>query len=125
MHTCTRAVHPQRGQHQMLDAHMLSLCIQGIPTCRCAHVQHIAAAVVPLPDMVLPAAAAAAAAAACCCCLLLLPAAAAAAACCCCCCQMVEETEGASGVIFAYLVTAVGEPASTYVDCLLLAQAAA
>jgi hypothetical protein len=28
---------------------------------------------------------------------------------------MVEETEGASGVIFAYLVTAVGEPASAYV----------
>jgi hypothetical protein len=30
---------------------------------------------------------------------------------------MVEETEGASGVIFAYLVTAVGEQTLTQAGC--------
>ena len=36
--------------------------------------------------------------------------------------QMVEETEGASGVIFAYLVTAVGEALSVCRESVLLAK---
>jgi hypothetical protein len=35
---------------------------------------------------------------------------------------MVEETEGASGVIFAYLVTAVGEALSVCRESVLLAK---